>query len=699
MEEYYEDFDFDPLHMIVDEQQRLFTEKYKFTTIDPKEKIVQSEVLSQKLSQLSSDDANQQLFHECLSVDHHKRPLSTTSTPDVATKKMREWNSKAEANQEAEQVSKYFERINEMFDIQMKDDLGNSIDELFLDDLRELAILKHRIIQIELDKQLWTIYLKVGKGEWITSESKQTNVDRRLWPAAVKKLCTTMPNVSDINQSHGMDREYERIVQQHIEEFYEKIECYSMEYHEKKTSLLGFTDEIQQTLERFVHQYSITPFRMKLNYKIRILEYNYGAQLLEHEYLQQKPTANQIRIAKHIYDSATAYTKAKQELNYLKQRIVYNKPTTLIYKKALLLAPSSTADSTSDATRHQLFMDGKEKDLQQHMTNLIAEAIGKAETKMIDRRNAFNKEMTRMSTPNEDKNEKFSTELVDLIHRRSPASFPLTETLATLYVLSWFKSLFRQTLLEKEFYGRYKNQVFFTWNNTNENLIRMIKASNVDDININLDMKIGSSAQFLQVYMENQNGTLYSRVHHDSMRQKYTVPYVIGSTKEAHSRWLRAALIRAVRFCSSVYDFNQERIYLEVSCLANGYTMEFVEKRVEQFFSHFDALSLRSDLDQQVYNKLRHRLLNFVSEQKRMHKKYQDLAKANKRFRISYLHDFGPKRQFNEELREIFSRNLNVKDPLSNYRDLQLIFSTKNPHTLNALLSQYKPSHPLLTED
>ncbi|CAF4546108.1 unnamed protein product [Rotaria sp. Silwood1] len=611
MEEYYEDFDFDPLHMIVDEQQRLFTEKYKFTTIDPKEKIVQSEVLSQKLSQLSSDDANQQLFHECLSVDHHKRPLSTTSTPDVATKKMREWNSKAEANQEAEQVSKYFERINEMFDIQMKDDLGNSIDELFLDDLRELAILKHRIIQIELDKQLWTIYLKVGKGEWITSESKQTNVDRRLWPAAVKKLCTTMPNVSDINQSHGMDRE----------------------------------------------------------------------------------------IAKHIYDSATAYTKAKQELNYLKQRIVYNKPTTLIYKKALLLAPSSTADSTSDATRHQLFMDGKEKDLQQHMTNLIAEAIGKAETKMIDRRNAFNKEMTRMSTPNEDKNEKFSTELVDLIHRRSPASFPLTETLATLYVLSWFKSLFRQTLLEKEFYGRYKNQVFFTWNNTNENLIRMIKASNVDDININLDMKIGSSAQFLQVYMENQNGTLYSRVHHDSMRQKYTVPYVIGSTKEAHSRWLRAALIRAVRFCSSVYDFNQERIYLEVSCLANGYTMEFVEKRVEQFFSHFDALSLRSDLDQQVYNKLRHRLLNFVSEQKRMHKKYQDLAKANKRFRISYLHDFGPKRQFNEELREIFSRNLNVKDPLSNYRDLQLIFSTKNPHTLNALLSQYKPSHPLLTED
>ncbi|CAF2924731.1 unnamed protein product [Rotaria sp. Silwood2] len=36
----------------------------------------------------------------------------------------------------------------------------------------------------------------------------------------------------------------------------------------------------------------------------------------------------------------------------------------------------------------------------------------------------------------------------------SPTSFPVTETLATMYILPWLKSLFRQPVLEKEFYGR-----------------------------------------------------------------------------------------------------------------------------------------------------------------------------------------------------------------------------------------------------
>ncbi|CAF1049465.1 unnamed protein product [Rotaria sordida] len=76
--------------------------------------------------------------------------------------------------------------------------------------------------------------------------------------------------------------------------------------------------------------------------------------------------------------------------------------------------------------------------------------------------------------------------------------------------------------------------------------------------------------------------------------------------------------------------------------------------------------------------------------------KYHDLEKQRKRFHLSYLYDSGPKLQFNQQLQEIFARKLNTQDPLSKYRNLQLIVSTKNPYTLNTLLSEYKPSHPLL---
>ena len=81
--------------------------------------------------------------------------------------------------------------------------------------------------------------------------------------------------------------------------------------------------------------------------------------------------------------------------------------------------------------------------------------------------------------------------------------------------------------------------------------------------------------QFLNAYIENQNGQLYSRVYHDPSSQSYMLPYVTGHSKLKHSDWLRSALLRAIYYCSSVVDFQQERIYIEISYLANGYSLLF----------------------------------------------------------------------------------------------------------------------------
>ncbi|CAF4557318.1 unnamed protein product, partial [Rotaria magnacalcarata] len=171
-------------------------------------------------------------------------------------------------------------------------------------------------------------------------------------------------------------------------------------------------------------------------------------------------------------------------------------------------------------------------------------------------------------------------------------------------------------------------------------------------------INIASNVRFLNAYIENQHGILYSRVDHNSAMQPYTLPYVIGHSKVSYSHWFRLALIRAVRYCTSVTDFNQERVYLEVTWLANGYSLKFIEKRINHFYSHFDAVSLRTCLDQQVYKKLRHRLFNFIHEQRTYLKNNEELDKKNERVQLTYLYEFGPKRQFNQRLQEILSRNL-----------------------------------------
>jgi hypothetical protein len=308
--------------------------------------------------------------------------------------------------------------------------------------------------------------------------------------------------------------------------------------------------------------------------------------------------------------------------------------------------------------------------------------------------------------------------------RGSPSSLLLTETLSNILSFEWQQVLLRELLEKNEFYGRLvflfsmilkiyivfqsinqfrcKNQIFFTWNQPVNKLHQLLQTIDSQYSYVKLEVQIGPKIQFLNASIENLDGTLYTCVYHDPNIQKYTLPYVIGNAKAAHSHWFRSSLIQAVRYCTSVYDFNQERIYLEITCLANGYSLEFVERRIKHFFTHFDATSLRLSLDQNVYDKLRHRLFNFISEQHSFVQKNQELEKKNQRVRLTYLYQFGPKRKFNKKLREILSENLRTTAQSSAAsainKKIKIVLTTKQQYSLNALLSQQKPSHHLLNK-
>ncbi|CAF3228108.1 unnamed protein product [Rotaria sp. Silwood2] len=135
-----------------------------------------------------------------------------------------------------------------------------------------------------------------------------------------------------------------------------------------------------------------------------------------------------------------------------------------------------------------------------------------------------------------------------------------------------------------------------------------------------------------------------------------------------------------------------------MTCLANGYSIEFIEKHIDHFFTHFDAVSLRSVLDRQVYKKLRLRLFNFISEQRRILHGNRELEQKNQRFRLSYLYEFGPKHKLNQELKKTLSASLNSTSNSSNTKKIDVRFTTKLQHSLNALLSEQKPCHPLFYE-
>ena len=231
--------------------------------------------------------------------------------------------------------------------------------------------------------------------------------------------------------------------------------------------------------------------------------------------------------------------------------------------------------------------------------------------------------------------------------------------------------------------------MFFTWNGSKETLRAHLQAITAQHPHVHLQILIGSNVRFLNAYIENQNGQLYTRVFHDPAMQGYTLPYVSGHAKWNHSDWLRSALIRAVCCSSSVDDFQQERIYLELTFLTSGYSLLFVESHAQHFFGYFHAEAMRYSSDRTAYTSFRRQIFDFLDQQRQRCLQLQKLDDQSRLIRFDYLYEFGPRCQFNERFHQLWSSHFSRHPALSNEQS-KIILTTKHRHSLNALLTQRK---------
>lgn len=261
----------------------------------------------------------------------------------------------------------------------------------------------------------------------------------------------------------------------------------------------------------------------------------------------------------------------------------------------------------------------------------------------------------------------------------------------------FFFHIYRKIIfLSSIIYYRYKDQIFFTWNQSKDELKIFLDEITEKNSHIHMETSIGTCVQFFNGQIENRNGHLYTSVYHNSPMSKYTLPYVIDHAKLNHSLWFRSALIRAVRFCSNFIDFNHEQIYLVMGCLMNGYSIDFIETQLKHFYIRFDAEKIQCFCpNQTVYEQLRHRLFDFINVQRTIYDKNQELEDKEYIFHFSYPYDYGPYRQFNKKFHEIWKKYFNDDDQLS-HKDTKIVLNTKHLYSLNTLLAQQKPSHELL---
>jgi hypothetical protein len=237
--------------------------------------------------------------------------------------------------------------------------------------------------------------------------------------------------------------------------------------------------------------------------------------------------------------------------------------------------------------------------------------------------------------------------------------------------------------------SRYKDQLFFTWNGFKNELDHFLETISERYPHVQLRTFIDTSVPFLNAYVVNRDGRLYTRVYHDPTIQPYTLSYLVGHPKFNYSDWIRTALIQAVCYCTSVDDFNQERIYIELTCLANGYSLQFVDSRVSHFYDYFQTNTLRYSLDQILYYKFRRQWFNFTDIQRAYSNNLQHLSDNGHLIRLHYLYEFGAKCQFNQEFHKLWNKHFGT-NPILCKEKTAIHLTTKHLHSLNALLGQSK---------
>ncbi len=98
----------------------------------------------------------------------------------------------------------------------------------------------------------------------------------------------------------------------------------------------------------------------------------------------------------------------------------------------------------------------------------------------------------------------------------------------------------------------------------------MLDEANKLHPNIKLVRHIGTTVSFLDLFIENKNGTLVTSVFHKQASEPYIVPFKSDHPRQIFKNVIDGALMRAVRYSSTLSAFHNERRAIKLMFLYNG---------------------------------------------------------------------------------------------------------------------------------
>ena len=190
---------------------------------------------------------------------------------------------------------------------------------------------------------------------------------------------------------------------------------------------------------------------------------------------------------------------------------------------------------------------------------------------------------------------------------------PLTLTMANCYMFFFEKQIERQIKNSSGLYLRYIDDLFITINWPQRHLIKQIERWNQIDENIKLNSHISCVTNFLDLCIENQNGSLITKVYHKPSYEPYYLPFNSIHPMHMKKNIPFTMLLRAIRYCSSFILFINERESLRMALLLNKYPETLIQK---QFELVFQKLNINVPASSQNYRMIRSIVLSIPFQER-----------------------------------------------------------------------------------
>lgn len=194
---------------------------------------------------------------------------------------------------------------------------------------------------------------------------------------------------------------------------------------------------------------------------------------------------------------------------------------------------------------------------------------------------------------------------------------PLMRALVDIHLFYRYQQLFSMLLNRNELFGRCHDQIFLTWNGTRDDLQVFMHSTTLTDADPST-LSIDDQIHCFDAEIGHHQGQLQTRVYHQDAIEPYALPYVVDAcTTQSHLLILRAALLRAILYSSNAAEFENERLFIDLSFIINDISLAFIQKTTEQVLQEFKVPSTEDCFDDTRFWQLQQRVRRYHRQQTR----------------------------------------------------------------------------------